>query len=101
MIYYQINIRVKKDISNQWLEWMKKTHIPEVLDTGYFISYKISKVIKPVSEDDIVEFSIVYKCESFERYLDYSVKAASDLQNKHTEMFNGKVKAYRKVMVEV
>ena len=101
MIYYQINLRVKKDIENEWLEWMKKTHIPEVLKTKYFISHKISKIIKPTSEEDIVVYSVVYKCESFEKYLEYSIKAANSLQKKHTDKFNGKVTAYRKVMEAV
>ncbi len=101
MIYYQVNIRVKKDIEIEWLEWMKKTHIPEVLETGYFLSHKISKIIKPISDEGIVEFSIVYKCEFIEQYLDYSANSANELQKKHSEKFNGKVTAYRKIMEDV
>ena len=49
MIYYQINIRVKKVVEKEWLERMKKTHIPDVMATNYFLSHKISKIIKPTS----------------------------------------------------
>ncbi len=101
MIYYQINIRVKKDIEKEWLIWMKKTHIPDVLSTKYFLSHKISKIIKPTGEEDTVVYSVVYKCETFEKYLEYSKKAAAGLQKKHTDKFNGKVTAYRKVMEAV
>jgi len=101
MIYYQINIIVKKEVESEWLEWMKTTHIPDILNTKYFISHKISKVIKPVSEDDAVVYSVVYKCESFEKYLEYSQKEAPILQKQHAEKFNGKVTAYRNVMEAV
>ncbi len=101
MVYYQINIRVKIDIEKEWLKWMKKTHIPDVMATKYFLNYKISKIIKPTSEPDTVVYSVVYKCESFEKYLEYSTKAAPNLQKKLTDKFNGKVTAYRKVMEAV
>ncbi|MCH7973052.1 MAG: DUF4286 family protein [Bacteroidetes bacterium] len=76
----------------------EKTHIPDVLVTKYFLSNKVSKMIKPTSEHNTVVYSFVYKCESFKKYLEYSAKAAPDLPKKNTDKFNGKVTAYRKVM---
>ena len=36
MLVYNVTVKVNTDIHEEWLEWMKKTHIPEVLATGYF-----------------------------------------------------------------
>lgn len=101
MIYYQVNISLNKDIENKWLEWMNKIHIPEVLNTGYFLGHKILKNIQPENDQDKVEYTIMYKCESMDKYLEYSVNAATELQKKHTELFNGAFTANRKILEAV
>ena len=37
MILYNVTIKVDHDIHDEWMEWMKQTHIPQVLETGLFI----------------------------------------------------------------
>ena len=36
MIVYNVTVKIEKDIHDDWLAWMKETHIPEVLKTNLF-----------------------------------------------------------------
>jgi uncharacterized metal-binding protein len=74
MIIYNVTIYIKKEIESEWLEWMKKTHIPEVVEAGSFLSYKMFKVIIPSGETGEATYSIQYECRSLESYLKYSEK---------------------------
>ena len=44
MIIYNVTCSIDSDIVEDWLDWMKKTHIPDILDTGFFIRATINTV---------------------------------------------------------
>ena len=45
MIIYNVTINIEESISQEWLCWIQKTHIPEVMNTGMFISAKMTRVM--------------------------------------------------------
>ena len=45
MIIYNVTINIEESISQEWLCWMQKTHIPEVMNTKMFISAKMTRVV--------------------------------------------------------
>ncbi|GIR13048.1 MAG: hypothetical protein CM15mP23_16230 [Cryomorphaceae bacterium] len=45
MIIYNVTINIDESISQEWLCWMQKTHILEVMNTGMFISAKMTRVM--------------------------------------------------------
>ena len=45
MIIYNVTVSIDASIHEDWLEWMKKVHIPEVMQTGYFLENKLCKLI--------------------------------------------------------
>ncbi|MEJ0030981.1 MAG: DUF4286 family protein [Bacteroidota bacterium] len=49
MIVYNVTFSVDKGISDEWISWMKETHIPKLLKEGMFESCKMLKVL---SHDD-------------------------------------------------
>jgi hypothetical protein len=101
MIIYNVTIYIKKEIESEWLEWMKKTHIPEVMEAGNFLSYRIYKVVIPSGEPDETTYSIQYECKSLESYLKYSEREAPRLQREHTIKYQNKIKAARAVIEEI
>ncbi len=46
MIIYNVTIKVDKTIAEDWLLWMQKEHIPEVMATGCFYAYKIVRLLE-------------------------------------------------------
>ena len=50
MLIYNVTSGIDKDIEQEWLAWMKESHIPEVMKTQMFVSYRIYKVLS--AEED-------------------------------------------------
>ena len=96
MIIYNVTVNVDKDITIDWLNWMKKHHIPEVLACGIFIKAKIQRVI--VESDSNNTFAIAYTCQSMKDLHYYQIKFAPELQQKHISRYSDKAVAFRTIM---
>ena len=97
MIIYNVTINVEESISQEWLCWIQKTHIPEVMNTGMFISAKMTRVMLEEQMGGIT-YSIQYLCESKSILDEYQVQFAPKLQQKHTQKFQGKFVAFRTLL---
>ena len=43
MIIYNVTVTVQNEIVEEWLNWIRLEHIPEVLSTGLFIDSVFKK----------------------------------------------------------
>ncbi len=101
MIAYSITSIVKKEVENEWFGWMKSTHIPEILHTGYFNNHRMFKVRIPTSLEGESTYIIQYECSSIEEYLTYAEKEAPRLQAEYAAKFAGRVTTARTVLETV
>jgi uncharacterized protein YktA (UPF0223 family) len=101
MIFYSVTIYIDKDVENEWLNWMRKTHIQDVMDSGHFNSYRMFKILVPSHSSDETAYNIQYECKSLESYNAYQEQHATRLQKEHTLKFQNKVKAARALMEEI
>ena len=97
MIIYNVTISIDKDVENHWLDWMKNTHIPDVMKKELFINCKISRVL----EEEVVgghTDAIAYACKNRHDDEKYHNKFASKLQAEHSNKFAGQFVAYRTLL---
>lgn len=97
MILYNVTINIDDSVHDEWLEWMKTKHIPDVLATGLF---KDNKIFKIRSEDagEGNTYSIQYFLNSAEDYEKYQNEFAPKLQSEHSEKYKDKFVAFRTIM---
>ncbi|MFN3917355.1 MAG: DUF4286 family protein [Flavobacteriales bacterium] len=95
MILYNVTINLDENIHQEWLEWMKTKHIPDVMNTGCFIESKIYRIH---SDDEGVTFAVQYLCEDMNRYEKYRDYFAQPLQQEHIDKFQGKFAAFRTIL---
>src|SRR5690554_8079444 len=96
MVVYNVTISIDEAVANSWLEWMKETHIPEIMATGHFRDSKICRVHG--EEEGGITFAVMYTALS-EKDLDiYQEKHAPKLQSEHTEKFKGKFASFRTLL---
>jgi hypothetical protein len=43
-VFYNVTVSLDPSIEQDWLQWMKEQHIPDVLATGMFLQSKILRV---------------------------------------------------------
>lgn len=101
MILYNVTINVEDTVHNNWLEWMKTQHLPEVMSTGKFIEYKMYRIITRQDGETGQTYSIQYFAENLEDYLSYKEHYAPALQKKTLDLFGEKVFAFRTILEEV
>ncbi len=100
MIFYNVTIKILPDAANDWEKWMKTSHIPDVLATGFFKWARFSRLLSLDTEDGIT-YSIQYSCNSMKELHNYQAKFSKKLQQEHTERFKDKFVAFRSVMEEI
>lgn len=96
MILYNVTVSIDPGVREEWLDWMRSTHIPDVMATGHFKESRISRVHG--EEEGGETYAITYLCYSEERYLIYQQEHALRLQQEHTARFSGKFAAFRTLL---
>ena len=97
MIIYNVTIKIDKNSHKGWLEWMKKKHIPDIMNTQLFTKYQLAKVLGQDDEDGYT-YAIQYTCIDMKTLQLYSSKYAPDLQLEHHKIFEGKYVAFRTLL---
>lgn len=101
MIIYSVTLNVDDDVHEDWLQWMKETHIPDVMNTGHFEDYQMCRVISHQEEKDGTSYNIQYSCKKMADLHRYQAQHAPKLQKEHNERFEKKVVAFRTLLEKI
>ena len=85
MIIYNVTVSVEENSKEDWLNWMKIEHIPDVMNCGTFTKAQINRVIVEADSDNT--FAIAYTCSSMKELHQYQIKFVPELQKKHNARF--------------
>ena len=101
MIIYSVTINLDMQIAGEWLTWMLETHIPDVISTGYFQKWHMSRLLEPQPENDTITFNIQYECKDLATYHAYRDIEAPRLQALHNDKFNNRFVAFRTILESI
>jgi len=96
MYIYNVTVNIEESVQQDWLNWMKEVHIPEVLATGCFVDSRLSQVM--VEEEQGITYSIQYRLEDLKQLEEYRQKFASRLQLEHRARYRDKFVAFRTIL---
>ncbi|MBP6398651.1 MAG: DUF4286 family protein [Saprospiraceae bacterium] len=99
-ILYNVTIIIDHSVHDQWVEWMKNEHIPDVMATGKFTSWKMLRIVEDHNPDGIT-YAIQYQAPDMETYLAYQNDCALALQQKTQNLYGGKFAAFRTLLEEM
>jgi len=93
MYIYNVTINIDDSVHDEWLIWME-SHIPEVLNTGKFISAKFTEVLV---EEEVggKTYSVQYTANSKEDVKAYYKEDADELRIEALKKFGDKMLAFR------
>ena len=97
MILYNVTVTIDLDVHQEWSQWMRTEHIPDVMSTGMFLSYRFSKLLDHGHEDSEI-YSTQYLCKDRATYLRYQAEFAPGLQKPMREKYAGKFEVFRTLM---
>ena len=97
MIIYNVTVNIDSSIHDEWLEWMKSKHIPDVLKTGIFTGSRILRILGDENSGGFT-YSIQYTTDSIERFKQYEEKYATKLREEHNRKYKDKFVAFRTLL---
>lgn len=100
MLLYNVTVGIDTDIELEWLQWMKTKHIPDVLNTGFFVDYKIYKVLHD-DNDGTVSYSVQYFANTLNDVVQYLETMGPAMAEEHRQKFLNKHVAFRTLLEEV
>lgn len=101
MIIYNVTVNVDDPVHEEWLDWMQRVHIPEVMQTGMFMDYSFSKLITRQHDESGTTYVIQYLAENMEMYDRYVAEFAPALQQKTLSKYGERVIAFRTLMERI
>ncbi|TXI84125.1 MAG: DUF4286 family protein [Crocinitomicaceae bacterium] len=96
MILYNVTVSIDPAIAEDWVNWMRTNHIPDVMATGCFVESRISRVHG--EEEGGETYAITYLSPSQEKMDEYQQQHAPLLQKDHSERYVGKFAAFRTIL---
>ena len=96
MFIYNVTVNIADEVHNDWLEWMKNSHIGDVMKTGCFIDSQILKVL--YVDDEGHTYSVQYKFLEMADIERYQKDFAPKLQAEHKIKFADKYSAFRTIL---
>jgi predicted transport protein len=97
MIIYNVTVSIDKEVSDEWVAWMREVHIPDVMATGLFLEHRFAKVLL-VDDEGGLTYTTQYVCNSMSELQRYHGSHAPRLQADVKEKFDGKYVAFRTVL---
>lgn len=97
MIVYNVTIKVDPSIADEWLEWLKREHIPDVINTGCF-THATTLHLMEVDEADGITYAVQYHAKNEEDYKLYIEKHSDEMRQKGADKWGNKFIAFRTVM---
>lgn len=94
MIIYNVTTNIHESVHDQWLQWMKETHIPDVLATGKFTSAKLVRVLVE-EEMGGKTYAVQFFTDSKETLKKYYEEDAPKLREEVNQLFGDLALSFR------
>ena len=97
MIIYNITIKVEWAIAEDWENWMRNEHIPEILHTGCFNKYQFVRLLE-IDETEGPTYAAQYFASQLSNYDDYLQHFAQNFRLKAKEKWGQRYVDFRTLM---
>ncbi len=97
MFIYNVTIKVQEVIHEDWLQWLKDEHVPEVLATGCFTNATIVKLLE-LDDSEGPTYAIQYVAESKVLYNQYIENFSGILRQKSFDKWGNQFMGFRSLM---
>lgn len=89
MYLYNVTYKIDVEIEDNWLQWMRSTHIPKVVRTGDFLGHRICKLLG-LEEDDGITYAIQYLVPDMDNYQRFEQQYKAALDTLHAQQFKNR-----------
>src|SRR6218665_12893 len=94
MIIYNVTTNIHESVHDQWLSWMKETHIPDILATAKFTSAKLVRVLVE-EEMGGKTYAVQFFTDSKQKLQEYYNDHAPKLREEVNQLFGDLALSFR------
>jgi hypothetical protein len=96
MLIFNETIIIEEAHYIEWLNWMKNVHIPAIMATGYFDSYRVLNVVDSPNEG--VTSCVQYHSANAENFNKFYEEHFNKFQTIHQQRYENKFVLYNTLM---
>lgn len=100
MIIYNVTLSINPELEKEVIKWLKEVHIPEVMETQLFISYKMFKIVEDPIKREHNSYAVQYELANWENFQTYTDEHADRLRNETLQKYGENVLAFRTFLEE-
>ncbi|MCY7329163.1 MAG: DUF4286 family protein [Saprospiraceae bacterium] len=97
MLLYNVTFTIDLEIQDDWVRWMRETHIPDIMATGSFLSYRMCRLLSH-EHDDAEIYAIQYLVKDMAHLMRFQQEFAPELQARHKARYEGRYVVFRTAM---
>ena len=97
MIIYNVTVKVENAIHESWVQWMRVTHMPDVLGTGCFTNAVMLRLLE-TDDSEGPTYAIQYHASSKAFYNRYISNYADEMRKRAIDRWGPQFIAFRSVM---
>jgi Domain of unknown function (DUF4286) len=97
MIIYNVTVQVGLQVAAKWLLWMQQEHIPAVMATRCFETYRLVKLLG-TDETEGLTYAVQYFAANLEQCETYLEQYAPALRQEVAETWGEQVFSFRTLM---
>ncbi|MCF8283394.1 MAG: DUF4286 family protein [Sphingobacteriales bacterium] len=89
MVLYSVTVNVADEVHEEWLQWMREVHVPDVMNTGCFVSNKIMRLKDPIQDGNTYSFQYFAETDALlTQYLEvYAPALRADVDSKFANQY--------------
>lgn len=100
MFIYNITTKVDHSVCNEWKQWQKDIHIPEIMRSGLFYEHRFYQLLEHEDEEGQT-FVTQFLTNTKSDYDKYLLEFAPDLRKKSQEKWGDTVISFRSLLKNV
>lgn len=96
MLLYNITLILDESVADKWLVWMQNIHVPAIIGTELFVSYRLLKVLDSPNEG--VTYCVQFVAETDADYQKYKTAFEPRLKAEMNTKFANKIVSFATLM---
>lgn len=97
MVIYNTTIKTEAAIHTEWMQWLKTEHLPAMMRTGLFLSYRICRLLEEDQQEDMT-YVIQYTLTSQAHFQHYQSSYGEALEATAERRFGSRCLIFRTLM---
>ncbi len=100
MFVYNITFKIENEYLQEWIDWVKKEQVPDILETGCFYDYRFYELME-MDEKDGRTFVIQFLAYSKSDYNRYKELYHTAFRHRSVEKWKDHVVSFRTLLKNV